>query len=116
MANVRLAGCGRLVAVLMVAAACAAPGQGSVASQTAMPPPATASVAPTPAATVTRAITQAPTAAPTLTPPMTPATATAAATAVTAGQAISIEQILGLSFIDSQQGWLLAAGACPGSA
>src|SRR5579859_2984310 len=124
MVILRLARRGWVVAVLLLTSACAAatpapimsPTAAVVASPTTLPPSVTATVAPTRALAATQAVTHAPTLAPSRTPEQT-ATVAAEPTGtplVATGQVLSIDQIIDLTFIDSRQGWLLAAGPCLG--
>src|SRR5713101_4586787 len=108
---------------LLLASACTAP---------TPPAPATApSAIPAPTGTVTLAATQTtlpsvtpigapsvtPTGAPSVTPTGAPAGTPVATERVPTGNVLSITQVVGLSFIDPQHGWLLAASCqenfCP---
>ena len=108
----------RLVAVLMLASACAAPTAAPVTSPAATPltsPTSTplavaATVEPTRPLAATQPAGDTPTLAPSLTPQATPT----ATPTVAAGQVLSIYQTIGLTFIDPRQGWLLASGPCLG--
>src|SRR5438105_2325588 len=123
MINKRLAGRLTLVAVWLVAAACASTTPAPSASPPAAPPPTATVAAPTqpPVATQTAATQPAlstPSPSPIkalTTPPLATPTMAAMPTstpALPAGQVLSISQIIALSFIDPKQGWLLAAGPC----